>query len=578
MTTETDVLWQPDERNHSNRSSLRSSIASSSDGALTEASLSSSLRQPPPLEPLHVPRHSDFTVPTSNIRDLSPPQHLHDNDDDVPRRTIFGSALKRKYMATEMTNTDEDSSSLYQIATPNHNDSRHISDLTASIIPDNDLPNNTHTDGLLLSPLTPPTTTKHSTKRPHETIHAQSLLLGLAFAAVWSPSNLMAPNLTEMATDFRMNDSERDLYLGSYCALATGVLSFPIGAGIGILADLWSRQKLFCLTVAGGAVSSLATATCQQYWQLFLCRWMNGGFMSASVPVAFSFLGDLFATEERNAASSGLTAMMGLGIMMGQVYAGMVGSTQGWPHAFYVSGIVTLCLALLCWWLVKEPIRGGKEKVLQDMIQAGTRYERKLTWQGFWHAMRHNKSNSILLFQGFFSSLPWGISFVFLNDYLSQEKGFSVPDATYLVFLFGIGCGFGGVLGGYWGQKVQAINRSYLPIFMSITTIAGALPFLGLLNINFTNVHGAFAFSLAVSSGLVASLPSVNVRPCLINVNPPETRGASLTAANLLINLGRGVGPSCVTLMGSIWHVSRRYAFNVTVSEKCERVGFELFQ
>jgi len=33
--------------------------------------------------------------------------------------------------------------------------------------------------------------------KPHETIHAQSLLLGLVFCAIWTPSNMMAPNLTE---------------------------------------------------------------------------------------------------------------------------------------------------------------------------------------------------------------------------------------------------------------------------------------------------------------------------------------------------------------------------------------------
>jgi translation initiation factor 4G len=420
-----------------------------------------------------------------------------------------------------------------------------------------------------MSPMTPATPTRPpitKRKRPHETLHAQSLLLGLAFAAVWTPSNLMAPNLTEIALDFDMNESERDLYLGSYCALATGVLSFPVGAGIGILTDLVSRQRLFCITVAGGAFSAAATGLCTQYWQLFLARLLTGGFMSGSVPVVFSFLGDLFATEERNTASSGLTAMMGLGIIMGQVYAGMVGSTAGWQNAFFVSGAGTMVLAVLCLFLVQEPVRGGKEKVLQAMLKAGTRYDRKLTWARFWHAVRHNKSNTILLWQGFFSSLPWGIIFVFLNDFLSQERRFSVPDATYLVLLFGIGCACGGILGGYWGQLIQTRNRSYLPLFMSVTTVMGIFPFLGLLNSHFTDAHGPQGMLYAFSGGMIASLPSVNVRPCLINVNPPETRGASLTAANLLINLGRGFGPSCITLMGTIWHVDRKFSFNVTVS------------
>lgn len=287
--------------------------------------------------------------------------------------------------------------------------------------------------------------------------------------------------------------------------------------------------------------------------------------MSGSVPVAFSLLGDLFATEERNAASSGLTAMMGLGIVMGQVYAGMVGSSKGWPHTFFVSSIVTLISAVMVLVWVREPIRGGKEKVLQDMIKSGAKYDKTLTWEGFIHAMRHNESNFILLWQGFFSSLPWGIIFVFLNDFLSQEKGFSVPDATFMVMLFGLGCAIGGILGGYCGQMLMRYNRSYLPLFMATTTFLGFFPFFGLLNSTFRNPRGYIAMFYSVTGGCIASIPSVNVRPCIINVNPPETRGAALTAANLIIMVARGVGPSCITLMGAIWHVDRQFSFSVTL-------------
>ena len=267
--------------------------------------------------------------------------------------------------------------------------------------------------------------------------------------------------------------------------------------------------------------------------------------------------------------------MMGLGIIVGQVYAGS-SFVNEWSDPFKVSGAVTTVLAVLCVFLVKDPERGGKEKVLQDMLRAGTRYERKLSWRGFYHAVRHNPSNFILLWQGFFSSLPWGVIFVFLNDFLSQERGFSVPDATFLVAVFGVGCAAGGILGGYFGQKVSALDRSYLPLFMAVTTVLGILPFMLLLNSHFTNAHGFKGLLCAGMGGLVASLPSVNVRPCLINVNPPESRGATLTAANLLINLGRGVGPSCITLIQSIGHVDRKFAFNVTMIAFWVISGFQL--
>ena len=146
----------------------------------------------------------------------------------------------------------------------------------------------------------------HTRVRVHETRHAQSLLLAAAFCAVWSPSNLLAPNLTAVAADFGFTEEkERDLYIGSYCALAVAVASLPVSALIGVYTDVvHSRKLLYCGTVLTGALACTATAYSQTYTQLLFCRWINGGCMAGSVPVAFSFLGDLFEASERNAASA----------------------------------------------------------------------------------------------------------------------------------------------------------------------------------------------------------------------------------------------------------------------------------
>lgn len=288
--------------------------------------------------------------------------------------------------------------------------------------------------------------------------------------------------------------------------------------------------------------------------------------MSGSVPVAFSLLGDLFSKEERNAASSALTSMMGMGIILGQIYAGEVGPSKSWQYPFFVSAFAQLVMAVMIALWVTEPIRGGKEQALQNVFKNGNKYERRLTLSGFFHAMHKNASNWILLWQGFLTSLPWGIVFVFLNDYLSQEKGFSVEQATFLVMLFGVGCAIGGITGGYLGQFFMKGNRSHLPMYMAAATFLGIFPFVLLLNSEFPQHNSYKAKLYSVLGGCVASLPSVNIRPCIINVNPPESRGAALTAANLFVTLGRGMGPSCIVLLGSVFHASRQTSFNITLA------------
>jgi MFS family permease len=400
----------------------------------------------------------------------------------------------------------------------------------------------------------------------HESVHLQSLLLGLAFMVIWLPNNAIAPNLTQMAIFFGMNETERDLYLGSYCALALGVFSLPLSGLLGFMADFYSRKYLFLACIILGSLSSAWSGWAPNYMHLFLARLCSGGCMSGSVPVAFSLLGDLFTKEERNAASSGLTSMMGLGIVLGQIYAGEVGPTRSWQYPFYVSAFVQLIAAVMIALWVAEPIRGGKEQALQSMLKSGNKYEQKLTLKGFIHAMHKNASNWILLWQGFLTSLPWGIVFVFLNDFLSQEKGFSVQQATFLVMIFGVGCAIGGITGGYLGQFFMRGYRSHLPIFMGVSTFLGIFPFIALLNSDFPYHSGYKAKFYTLLGGIIASLPSVNIRPCIINVNPPESRGAALTAGNLFVTLGRGIGPSCIVLLGSIFHLSRQMSFNITLS------------
>jgi len=180
--------------------------------------------------------------------------------------------------------------------------------------------------------------------------------------------------------------------------------------------------------------------------------------------------------------------------------------------------------------------------------------------------MTNHSSNFLLMLQGFFCNVPWGVMFVFLNDFLSQEKGLTVPDATFIVAVFGVGCAVGGILGGYLGTLASRADRRYLPLFMSLTTLLGIAPFLALLDDPTYEVASWKPCVYAFAGGCLASMPSVNVRPCIINVNPPEIRGAALTAANLIINAARGAGPSFLTtiLMG-IWGVDRAVGFNIMI-------------
>jgi MFS family permease len=105
---------------------------------------------------------------------------------------------------------------------------------------------------------------------------------------------------------------------------------------LGFIVDFYSRKRLFMGCVLGGSGDGGLDGPLHEFrlavFESTLYRRIHVGVRIASI--AFSLLGDLFSVEERNAASSGLTAMMGMGILVGQVCSGVVGPSWGWPHPF----------------------------------------------------------------------------------------------------------------------------------------------------------------------------------------------------------------------------------------------------
>ena len=74
-----------------------------------------------------------------------------------------------------------------------------------------------------------------------------------------------------------------------------------------------------------------------------------------------------------------------------------------------------------------------------------------------------NKTALLLFLQGLPGCLPWGLVYVFLNDYLSNDCGLTIEAATLIITLFGVGCFFGLVVGGGYGQRLHNQVRFALP-------------------------------------------------------------------------------------------------------------------
>jgi predicted MFS family arabinose efflux permease len=122
-------------------------------------------------------------------------------------------------------------------------------------------------------------------------------------------------------------------------------------------------------------------------------------------------------------------------------------------------------------------------------------------------------SVAIIFIQGFPGCLPWGMIYVFLNDYFSEDRGLSVQGATAALTLFGVGGLVGQIFGGWVGQRLYNFDPRWQCALMGITTILSVFPMLYLLNTEDAG-SGGFYF-MTIVAGFLVNMNGPNVRAVL---------------------------------------------------------------
>ena len=390
------------------------------------------------------------------------------------------------------------------------------------------------------------------------------ILLALMNFFLFADQNLMAPNLTQIAHEFGFTDIQRDTKLGGNISFVFWVLGGLVTLGIGYLTDLVSRRNLFILVVVIGEIPCLLTGFVQTYDQLFWLRAATGIGIGGALPLTYSMIGDYFSARNRASAAAWLGLAQGLGIAGGQLLAGFIGSTHGWRLPFIIVALPNFLLILLFWLTVKEPARGNAEESLRDLIESGKVYTGRINWK-LYRDLFKIKTNILIFLQGIPGTVPWGVFFIFLNDFYSQDKGFSVEVATLIVMTVGGAAIIGAFVGGLWGNKLYNINPRYLPLLCGTTTLLGIIPMALLLNypsqIGVANPSMIFPLVIGFITGFTVTITGPNVKAILLNVNSPETRGSIFSLFNLTDDLGKGFGPVIISML--IVFFGRLWAFNI---------------
>lgn len=429
------------------------------------------------------------------------------------------------------------------------------------------------------------------------------ILFSVCTILLFADQNLMSPNLTAIAKEFNFNDEQRDKKLGGEIALAFFVLGAPASYLVGSLGDTYNRTKLFAATVCIGELGCVLTYWVQSYSQLYVCRAVTGFSVGGALPLIYSILGDLFPSDERHRVGALVGIGTGAGISLGQCIAGFLGPTFGWRLPFLVIGAPAMGCALAVWLFVPDPERGGMEQAVRqaqrekpdtvsrdaesgspfvemvrleehghedtqdEEIDAVASYDPKLTWMRFWSTFVSIVSTPtvrLALLQGIPGCIPWGIMNMFLNDFLSEDRGMTVEVATLTLLFFGLGNFVGMLVGGFGATYLYRIDPRYPPLLAGSAAILGCFPFWMLLN--WIDNSTLFLWTALVSwfAGVASGVTGPIIKAQLQNVTLPRERGQAFALFNTTDDFGRGLGPvfvaSMIARLGG-----RTKAFNVGV-------------
>jgi len=209
----------------------------------------------------------------------------------------------------------------------------------------------------------------------------------------------------------------------------------------------------------------------------------------------------------------------------------------GWRGVFFITGSLGVALAVLIFFGVKEPRRGGSEPELRGIEQ---KKEYRFSWKEVGKLFR-KRSLLLIYCQSLFGVFPWQVITFWFFRYLETERGYS---ETQVLLTMGIaiivlagGYPLGGALGDAWFKRntrgrllVSAIGvalGAVLLVFTLKTPVANQLQF-GLLR-GLTALFMPFA-----APNMVASVYDVTV---------PEVRSTANAVFNFFDQIGAATSP-----------------------------------
>ena len=335
-----------------------------------------------------------------------------------------------------------------------------------------------------------------------------------------------------------VSDGQLGLIGGLYFALFYCLISIPVGW----LADRTNRVRVLALACALWSVATMGCGLSATYSQLVIARMTVGVGEAGGVPPSYAIISDYFPSGQRGTAMGLFNLGPPIGQALGVAFGAAIAAAYDWRLAFILLGVIGVFAALAVLLFVKEPRRGGLDRV---PVQASRPAASEAA--GFMETVKMFFSKPTLVLIAVASGVTQIITYGagnFTTLFLMREKGMTLQDVSLwyaLVVIVGMG---GGILvSGRVIDRFTRRARQAYAVIPAITLSLAILPFLAFIWAPTWPVALLFLLGPTFLNYFYLS----SAVPLVQEEVAPHQRVMSGALLLLIMNLtGMGIGPTFV--------------------------------
>jgi predicted MFS family arabinose efflux permease len=206
------------------------------------------------------------------------------------------------------------------------------------------------------------------------------------------------------------------------------------------------------------------------YGQLVVARMMVGVGEAGGVPPSYAIISDYFPPGRRGTALGLFNLGPPVGQALGVAFGAAIAVAFSWRHAFLALGAIGILAAVLVFFAIREPVRGGLDPApLQKTEKAG-----------FWPTFRMFFSNPTLVLAALGSGATQFITYGLGNFtvlFLQREKGMALEEvAVWYALVVGIAMSGGIFVSGRMIDQLTQRSKTAYAMLPAISLVL-AIPF-----------------------------------------------------------------------------------------------------